>query len=335
MQTTTLGDTDITVPRIGLGCMGMSDTYGVPDRDEATRTIHRALELGVNHFDTADVYALGANEELLRDALAGKSGFTIASKCGLVRDDAGNWNGMNGSPDFIKDRCERSLQRLGVETIDLYYLHRCDPKVPIEESMGAMRDLVDEGKIRAVGLSEVNSQTLRRAHTVVPISAVQSELSLWTRDLEGSVLPACGALGVTFVAYSPLGRGMLSATISSMDELPEKDYRRTTPRFAEHFDDNVRLAEAVRTMAESKGCTPAQLALAWVVRLGDRPTSAGGASVVPIPGTKRVKYLEDNAVSVEIAFSDDEFARLDEVFPRDGAAVGARYPAHRMGELNN
>ncbi|MEM1422496.1 MAG: aldo/keto reductase [Planctomycetota bacterium] len=335
MQTTTLGATGIVIPRMGLGCMGMNDAYGTPDRAGAIDTIRRALELGVNHFDTADVYALGANEELLREALdGGRDGATIATKCGLVRDDAGAWVGTSGRPDYIRARCDASLARLGTDRIDLYYLHRADPETPIEESMGAMLELMDAGKIRAVGLSEVNAETLRRAHAVVPISAVQSELSLWTRDLELSVLPACRALGVTFIAYSPLGRGMLTATLSSMDELPEKDYRRSTPRFAEHFEENKRLADAVRTMAEAKGCTPAQLALAWVVRLGDETTSAGGASVVPIPGTKRVRYLEDNASAVDIAFTTDELAHLDEAFPREGAAAGDRYPSHRMGEIN-
>jgi len=336
MKRTTLGATGIRLPRIGLGCMGMSDAYGVPDRDEAIRTIHRALELGVNHLDTADVYGLGANEELLREALVGKRDeVTIASKCGLVRDDTGAWIGVNASPDYIRKRCDDSLRRLGTDVIDLYYLHRADTETPIEESMCAMADLLDRGKIRAVGLSEVSADTLRRAHGVVPVSAVQSELSLWTRELETTVLPACRELGVTFVAYSPLGRGMLTSTIRSMDELPEKDYRRTTPRFqGEAFERNLRLADAVRAMAEAKGSTPAQCALAWVVRLGDEPTSAGGASVVPIPGTKRVRYLEDNAAAARITFTDDELARLDELFPRAGAAEGERYPAHRMGEVN-
>ncbi len=335
MDTTTLGTTGIAIPRIGLGCMGMSDTYGTPDRDSALRTIHRALEIGVNHFDTADVYGLGANEELLRDALKGKrDDATIATKCGLVRDDAGAWIGTSGTPEYIQQRCEASLQRLDLDTVDLFYLHRADPQTPIEESMGAMKDLLDAGKIRSIGLSEVSADTLRRAHSVVPISAVQSELSLWTRELESSVLPTCRELGVTFVAYSPLGRGMLTSTIASMDDLPEKDYRRTTPRFAEHFEENKRLSDALREMATTKGCTAAQLALAWVVRLGDEPTSGGGASVVPIPGTKRVKYLEDNAHAATILFSPDELQYLDSVFPQAGAAQGDRYPEHRMGELS-
>ncbi|GAB4521549.1 MAG: aldo/keto reductase [Phycisphaerales bacterium] len=335
MDTTTLGATGITIPRIGLGCMGMNDAYGTPDRAGAIDTIRRALDLGVNHFDTADVYALGANEELLREALDGRRDeATIATKCGLVRDEQGAWIGTSGAPDYIRQRCDASLKRLGVDTIDLYYLHRADPQTPIEDSMGAMKDLLDAGKIRSVGLSEVSAETLRRAHAVVPISAVQSELSLWTRDLETSVLPVCRELGVTFVAYSPLGRGMLTATIDSMDDLPEKDYRRTTPRFAEHFEENKRLADAVREMATTKGCTPAQLALAWVTRLGDTPTSTGGASVVPIPGTKRVTYLEDNAHAADIRFSPEELQYLDGVFPREGAAAGTRYPEHRMGEIN-
>lgn len=335
MEHTTLGATDISIPRIGLGCMGMSDTYGTPDRDEALRTVRRAIELGVDHFDTADVYALGANEELLRDALGDqRDGATVATKCGLVRDGQGAWIGTDGSPAYIKKQCDASLERLGTDTIDLYYLHRADPQIPIEESIGAMKGLLDAGKIRAIGLSEVSPETLRRAHAVVAISAVQSELSLWTRDLETSVLPTCIELGTTFIAYSPLGRGMLTATIDSMDDLPEKDYRRSTPRFAEHFEENKRLADAVREMATTKGCTPAQLALAWVVRLGDTPTSAGGASVVPIPGTKRVKYLEDNASAATIRFSPEELQFLDSVFPREGAAAGARYPENRIGELD-
>lgn len=336
MDTTTLGATSIALPRIGLGCMGMSDAYGTPDPDEAVRTIHRAIELGIDHFDSADVYGLGANEELLHRALKDRRGdATVATKCGLVRDDQGAWIGTDGSPAYIRARCEESLARLGVDTIDLYYLHRADPRVPIEDSMGAMRELIDAGKIRAVGLSEVSAETLRRAHTVVPISALQSELSLWTRELQSSVLPVCIELGVTFVAYAPLGRGMLTSTISSMDDLPARDYRHTTPRFqGEHFDQNQRLVRALAAIASGKGCTPAQLALAWVTRLGDTPTIGGGASVVPIPGTKRVKYLEDNARSADIPLSEDEMRALDEIFPAGGAAAGERYPAHRIGELN-
>lgn len=336
MQKTTLGATDIAIPRIALGCMGMSDTYGTPDRDSAIATIHRALEIGVNHFDTADVYGQGANEELLRDALKGKRDLaTIATKCGLVRDDTGAWIGTDASPDYIKARCDDSLRRLNIDTIDLYYLHRAGEETPIEDSMGAMRELLDAGKIRSVGLSEVGEKTLRRAHAVVPISAVQSELSLWTRELEASVLPVCRELGTTFIAYSPLGRGMLTSTIRDMSELPEADYRRTTPRFQEdHFAENLHLADAIDQMAKTKGCTPAQLALAWVTHLGDTPTSAGGASVVPVPGTKRIKYLEDNAQAHAISFSPDELQAIDAVFPPTGAASGARYPKHRMGELN-
>ncbi len=333
---TKLGRTDIELPRVGLGCMGMSDAYGTPDKAEAIRTIHRAIEIGVDHFDTADVYGLGSNEELLREALAGKRDrATIATKCGLVRDDVGAWIGVSGRPAYIREKCEASLARLGVDVIDLYYLHRADTDVPIEDSVGALASLVEAGKVRAIGLSEVSTQTLERAHAVHPVSAVQSELSLWTRDLEDTVLKACKRLGVTFVAYSPLGRGMLTATVRTKDDMPAGDYRHTTPRFqGEAFEKNLKLADELAAIASAKGCTPAQLALAWAVRLGDAPTDAGCPSIMAIPGTKRVKYLEDNAAAARIELSADEHARLDELFPKDGAADGERYPPHRIGELN-
>lgn len=332
-----LGVDGLSVGAMGLGCMGMSEFYGERDDEESERTVRRALDLGLDMLDTADVYGLGENERLVGRALRGRRDeAVIATKFGLVRDGAGRWAGVCGRPEYVRERCEASLAALGVETIDLYYQHRVDPLVPIEETVGAMKELVESGKVRALGLSEAGPETVRRAHAVHPISAYQGEYSLWTRDLEETVLPVCGELGIVFVAYSPLGRGMLTATIRSSEEFPECDYRRGTPRFqAEHFEANLRLAETVGELAAMKGCTAAQLALAWVLAkgVGEAGAAEGGPAVVPIPGTKRVSYLEQNAGALGVMLSPGDVSTIEGRFPLESSASGSRYPLSRMGEL--
>jgi aryl-alcohol dehydrogenase-like predicted oxidoreductase len=342
IATTQLGTSGLTISTLGLGCMGMSDFYGTPDDAESIATIHRALELGITFFDTANVYGLGANESLLGKALAGKTDrCVIATKFGLVRTDDGAWCGTDGSPDAAVQCCDQSLQRLGVDHIDLFYLHRVDPVIPIEETVGAMSELVAAGKVKALGLSEVSASTLRRAHAVHPIAAAQSEFSLWTRELESTVIPACAELGVTFVPYAPLGRGMLTATVTDPDALPPTDYRRNTPRFqGENFHANQRVADRVRELAQAKGCTPAQLALAWAITHGNAVYSAHAGQgaprngVVPIPGTKRRTYLEQNVQALRVELTPDDLAAIESAFPAAGVAAGTRYPEFRMGELN-
>ena len=316
MDTRTLGQ-GLTVSAQGLGCMGMSAWYGETDETESIATIHRALELGIFFLDTADVYGLGANEELVGKAIAGRRDeVVLATKFGNAWDADGTRR-IDGSPDYVRAAIDRSLARLGVDHVDLYYQHRVDANTPIEETVGAMAELVQAGKVKHLGLSEASTATIRRAHTVHPITALQSEYSLWTRDPEDGVLDTCRELGIGFVAYSPLGRGFLAGRFSSPDELDEGDFRKNHPRFSgENLDANTRLAERVNELAEEKGVTPAQLALAWVLSRGD--------DVVPIPGTKRRTYLEQNAAASDVELTEDDLQRIDEAFPR-GAAAGDRY----------
>ncbi|HMI22191.1 MAG TPA: aldo/keto reductase [Gaiellaceae bacterium] len=315
MERRRLGDLEVSAE--GLGCMGMSAWYGPTDADESTATIHRALELGIDFLDTADVYGEGDNEELVGRAIAGRRGeVVLATKFGNRRFDDGRRT-IDGSPEYVRSAIDASLRRLNVDYVDLYYQHRVDANTPIEETVGAMAELVSAGKVRHLGLSEAGPETIRRAHAVHPITALQSEWSLWTRDPEGDVLDTVRELGIGFVAYSPLGRGFLTGRFSSPDDFTEGDFRRNHPRMqGENFERNRALAEHVRELAEEKGCTPAQLALAWVLSRGD--------DVVPIPGTKRRTYLEQNAAAADVTFSEDELERIDELFP-PGAAAGQRY----------
>jgi aryl-alcohol dehydrogenase-like predicted oxidoreductase len=306
------------VTALGLGCMGMSEFYGTADEDEAIATIHRALDLGVTFFDTADVYGPFTNERLVGKALAGyRDRVVIATKFGNVRAPNGERLGIRGDAEYVHQACDASLERLGVDHIDLYYQHRVDPSVPIEETVGAMKELVAAGKVRFLGLSEAAPETIRRAHAVHPITALQTEYSLWTRDPEDTVLPTTRELGIGFVAYSPLGRGFLSGQIRSIDDLAPDDFRRSNPRFqGENFARNLELVARVREIAGEKGVTPGQLALAWVLSRGD--------DIVPIPGTKHVRYLEENVAALDVELTADDVRRLEEAFPK-GATAGDRY----------
>ena len=317
MDKRTLGQR-LEVTAMGLGCMGMSEFYGRGDEDEAIRTIHRALDLGIDFLDTADMYGPFRNEKLVGRAIADRRDrVVLATKFGNVRGEHGERLGIDGSPEYVRKACDASLQRLGVEHIDLYYQHRVDRTVPIEETVGAMAELVAQGKVRRLGLSEASPQTIRRAHAVHPITALQSEYSLWTRDPEEQVLPTVRELGIGFVAYSPLGRGFLTGRFTKPDDFDEDDFRRHHPRFqGENFQRNLDLVARVREIADEKGCTPGQLALAWVMRQGE--------DVVPIPGTKHVRYLEENVAALDVELSEDDLERLDQVAPI-GAAAGDRY----------
>jgi aryl-alcohol dehydrogenase-like predicted oxidoreductase len=325
MKTRKLGKAGPTVGAIGLGCMGMSEFYGAGDDAESIAVIHRAIELGVTLIDTADMYGPHTNERLVGKALAGRRDrVVLATKFGIVRD--GQQRSVSGRPEYVKSACDASLSRLGVDVIDLYYQHRVDPATPIEDTVGAMADLVRAGKVRFLGLSEAAPDTLRRAYKVHPIAALQSEYSLWTRDPEDAILAACRELGIAFVAYSPLGRGFLTGRFQKPDDLGDDDFRRHNPRFqGENFDKNRALVEHLTKVARDKGVTAAQLALAWVLSRGD--------DIIPIPGTKRRKYLEENVAAGDIAFTADELARIDAIAPM-GAAAGTRYPAAAMSSVN-
>jgi aryl-alcohol dehydrogenase-like predicted oxidoreductase len=327
MKTRQLGKSGLEVSALGLGCMGMSDFYGGRNEEEAVKTIHRALDLGVRLLDTADMYGVGKNEELVGRAIRGRRDeVVLATKFGNVRAEDGRMLGINGRPEYVKSACEASLRRLGVDHIDLYYQHRVDRETPIEETIGAMADLVREGKVRYIGMSEASPETIRRAVAVHPVAALQTEYSLWSRDVEDEILPVCRELGIGFVPYSPLGRGFLTGQIRKFEDLEEDDFRRHSPRFqGENFQKNLDLVKRIEDIAAQKGCKPSQLALAWLL--------AQGEDIVPIPGTKRVSYLEENVQALEVEMTDEDLRAINEAAPK-GAAAGLRYPEAAMKSLS-
>lgn len=328
MQIKKLGSQGLTASAIGFGCMGMSEFYGARNDDESIKTLHHALDIGVTFWDTADIYGPHTNEELVGKALKGnRQKITLATKFGIIRDPTNpQVRGFNGSPAYVKSACEASLKRLQTDAIDLYYLHRIDASTPVEETASAMGELVKEGKIKGIGFSEISSATLRRAHAVHPVTAVQSEYSLWTRDPEEGILETCAELGIAFVAYSPLGRGFLTGQIKKESDFDNDDYRRFSPRFqGKNFQKNLDLVQALEKLAAKKGCKASQLALAWVM--------AQGENIFPIPGTKRIKYLDENVGALDIRLTKEELDEINNVFPKN-AAAGLRYPEQMMSSIN-